>query len=155
MKINWKFCIAHMGASVGVAAAVILLTLNGMESGHNLVRSVPFVPAWLFLTVWGALYIFMGLSACFISSAAGSQDCGQALCIYGIQLFLSVCWLAVLFLLNGYVSALFLFAVLWVFVLLMILRFAEINRLASKLQLPYLIWLTLTGCFNIMVCLLD
>ena len=44
---------------------------------------------------------------------------------------------------------------LWVLVLIMIIRFYNISRLAGILQIPYLIWLTFAAYLNLGVWLLN
>lgn len=155
MNINWKYLILSIGISVGIGMIAAVLTMNSMEIYHELTKPVFSPPSWLFSVVWGGLYILMGVSAYLIYLSDESQERKQALSIYGIQLLVNFCWPIVFFIFHQYLWAFIVLVILWVFILLMLLRFAEINRAASKLQIPYFIWVTFAGYLNLMIYLLN
>ena len=68
--------------------------------------------------------------------------------LFVIQLILNFFWSPVFFNAQAFGIALLILILLWFSVLWMILSFAEVNKLAAFLQLPYLLWLTFAAYLN-------
>ena len=156
MKINKRLlfiCIA-IPLIVGIVAA--LLTTNSMEV-FGAVRKPPLAPpSWLFPVVWTILYVLMGISSYLVlTSGAAREEIEGAIRIYAYQLVVNFLWPTFFFNLGWYLFSFVWLVLLWVLVLLMILRFKEINKLAAYLNIPYLVWLTFAGYLNIGVWLLN
>lgn len=105
-------------------------------------------PASLFPIVWTVLYILMGISAAMISLSPESRERSRSLNLFVIQLILNFFWSPVFFNAQAFGIALLILILLWFSVLWMILSFAEVNKLAAFLQLPYLLWLTFAAYMN-------
>lgn len=107
-------------------------------------------PGYIFPIVWYILYILMGISS-YIIYESNSPDKWNALKTYALQLFFNFWWSIIFFRFS-----LFLFAFLWLLVLialitLMIYKFYQINRLSSYLQIPYLLWCLFAAYLNFMI----
>lgn len=107
-------------------------------------------PGYIFPIVWYILYILMGISS-YIIYESNSPDKWSALKTYALQLFFNFWWSIIFFRFS-----LFLFAFLWLLVLialitLMIYKFYQINRLSSYLQIPYLLWCLFAAYLNFMI----
>ena len=156
MKINKRLlfiCIA-IPLFVGVLAA--LLTRNSMEVFGILEKPPLAPPAWLFPVAWTILYILMGISSYLIlTSNADKGEITSAIRIYGLQLVVNFLWPTFFFNFGWYLFSFFWLVFLWILVLLMILRFKEINKLAAYLNIPYLIWLTFAGYLNLGIWILN
>lgn len=94
----------------------------------------------------------MGISAYKISN---EQNNKQALKIYYIQLAINALWPLFFFRLNW-----FLFSFLWIILLIasviyMIYLFYKLNKKASILQIPYLLWLIFASLLNFSIYYLN
>ena len=101
------------------------------------------IPAIVFPIVWTILYILMGISSYLVKRDGGN------LSIYYLQLIVNFLWPLIYFNLNAKFLALIIIIILIILVINMISYFKEYNKLAAKLQLPYLIWLALALSLNI------
>lgn len=133
---------------VGIVAA--LLTRGGMEMFESIIKPPLSPPNWLFPVVWTILYILMGISSYLIlTSGAEQEKIEKAISIYGYQLVVNFLWPTFFFNLQWYLFSFFWLLLLWLLVFQMIRKFAEIDKRAALLNLPYLIWLTFAGYLNL------
>ncbi len=139
-----------------VGAIAALLTGGGMEIFESITKPPLSPPRWLFPIVWTVLYILMGVSSYLvITSGAEQEKIDKAISIYGYQLAVNFLWPTFFFNLQWYLFSFFWLVLLWVLVLIMILRFREIDKRAAWLNIPYLIWLTFAGYLNFAIWLLN
>lgn len=120
--------------------------LSGFISGmygdyESFIRPEIYPPGWVFSGVWTILYFLMGISLYLILSSNNSKDKKIALAVFGIQLIMNFAWSPVFFIGSYYLAALILLIAIFISVLVMIWAFEKVNRLASNLQLPYVVWL--------------
>ena len=133
---------------VGVVSA--FLARGGMEMFETIVKPPLSPPNWLFPVVWTILYILMGISSYLIlTSGAEQEKIEKAISIYGYQLVVNFLWPTFFFNLQWYLFSFFWLLLLWLLVFQMIRKFAEIDKRAALLNLPYLIWLTFAGYLNL------
>ena len=113
-------------------------------------------PDWLFAPVWTLLYILMGIAAFFVwRKGTQNRPVKIALIVFLVQLILNVLWLVVFFGLESPLSGLIVIVVLWVALLVTVLRFFKISRVASILLWPYLLWVTFAAVLNGSIWLLN
>ena len=105
-------------------------------------------PNWLFGPVWVTLYLIMGFSCYLVWDAPLSNPRNSALTIYGVQLFLNFVWSFIFFYFKMMGLALIEICLLWVFIVIMIVRFKEIVPSAAYLNVPYLLWVTFASVLN-------
>lgn len=154
MKMNTKLLLSSIGVSVGVGLLAGLLTSNSREVYQNLVKPPFSPPGFLFPIIWMILFVLMGISAYRISiSESPLRD--KALRIYSIQLFLNFCWSIVFFSLGEILLAFVVLVLLWIMIITMIREFKQIDSLAAKLQIPYLLWVTFAGYLNLAIYFLN
>lgn len=156
MKLNKRLlalCIA-IPLLVGVVAS--LLTGGGMEVFASVEKPPLSPPGWLFPVVWTILYILMGISSYLILTSEADESAKEgAIRVYGLQLLVNFLWPTFFFNFRWYGFSFFWLLLLWFLVLVMILRFREINKLAAYMNLPYLIWLTFAAYLNWGIWLLN
>lgn len=154
--IKIKQLLLSIAISLGVGGLAAFLTRNSMDVYVSMNKPPLAPPGWLFPIVWTILYILMGISAYMIKdSQADEEKRSQALNIYGFQLVFNFLWSIVFFNFGNPLVAFIVLIVLWVLIVLMIKRFNEINPLAAKLQIPYLVWVTFAGYLNLGIYLLN
>lgn len=149
MKINKRLLFICIAIPVIVGGISALLTRNSMEMFEMIAKPPLSPPGWLFPVVWTILYIVMGISSYIIlTSDARREEIEDAIRLYGYQLLVNFLWPTFFFNFQWYFFALLWLVLLWILVLLMIRKFADINKWAAYLNIPYLIWLTFAGYLN-------
>ncbi len=156
MKINKRLLFVCIAIPLMVGAVSAILTRNSMEVFEFLNKPPLAPPGWLFPVVWTILYVLMGVSSYLIlTSDADREDITAAIRIYAYQLMVNFLWSTFFFNFEWYFFSFLWLILLWVLVLIMILRFKNINKLAAYLNIPYLIWLTFAGYLNFGIWLLN
>ena len=145
MKKRYLFWIA---LAEGAGALAGWLSRDAVASfGDTFAQPALTPPNWIFPVVWGILYALMGISAARI--AATEKQSGLNLWI--VQLAVNFFWPLLFFNAHVFGFAAIWLGLLWVFVLVMILRFRKADPLAAVLQIPYLLWLTFALYLNLAV----
>ena len=150
MRINKKLLFICVAIPLIGGGGSALLTKNSMEMFEMVTKPPLSPPGWLFPVVWTILYILMGLSSyVIITTDAKPEEKSEAIRLYGYQLIVNFLWPTFFFNLQWYFFALLWLILLWVLVFLMIRKFANINKFATYMNVPYLIWLTFAAYLNI------
>lgn len=135
----------------GVSA---LLTGDNRSFYRTIERPSFAPPGFLFPIVWTILYILMGISS-YLIYESGSEDRKKALITYGIQLAMNFAWSFFFFCFRAFLFSFIWLVLLWIAIIVMIVQFAKINRVAAYLQIPYLLWVTFAGVLNFAIYLLN
>jgi tryptophan-rich sensory protein len=155
-KQQWKTYAFWIGLSEFVGALAGFLIRRGVEIyGLTAVKPPLSPPDWLFPVVWTILYALMGISAARIWLLEDSVEKRRSVNLFTTQLVLNFFWPLFFFNLQAYGFALLCLIVLWVLVLLLILNNRKLDKTASWLLIPYLIWLTFAVYLNAGVYLLN
>lgn len=153
---KWKPYLISAGIALAVGALCGFLSMSGMEDYMQTVAKPALTPpGWVFGVVWTLLYILMGISAAQIWLAPESLQRSRGLNLYVAQLIVNFFWSLIFFNAQAFGFAVIWLLFLWVLVLLMILQFRKVNKLAALLQIPYLVWLTFAAYLNIGVWYLN
>lgn len=105
-------------------------------------------PAWIFGTVWTALYALMGISAWLVWRARGFPGASFALLLYLLQLAGNTVWSWLFFHWQLGLLALTDILLLLVLILATLIAFGRIQPLAGWLLLPYLLWVGFAAALN-------
>ncbi|MGZ3756115.1 MAG: TspO/MBR family protein, partial [Mucilaginibacter sp.] len=110
----------------------------------------------VFGPVWTVLYILMGIAAYLVWIRRDQTAAfNKARNIYFIQLFFNFCWSIIFFGLHQILAAFVIIVLLWISIIFNIFAFAKINKAASILLVPYLLWVSFAGVLNFAVYLLN
>ncbi len=145
-KPDWKKLLIYLAVPLFVGVLASLISKDSFALYGTLARPPLSPPAWIFPVVWTVLYLLMGLSSYLVSGKGEASE--QALFLYGIQLFIQFFWPIIFFREQSFLLAFIWLCLLFVFVLLMTLRFYQISPPAAFLQIPYLLWLIYAGYLN-------
>jgi tryptophan-rich sensory protein len=150
-----------MSKSVKIAIAVAVCLAVGYGSGLATQSSIttwfptlnkPFFnpPNWLFAPVWTVLYVMMGVSAGLIWSKMDTVPIlvKKALWVFTIQLILNALWSFLFFGMCNPFLALIEILLLWLMIVETIKVFKSIDPLASKLLIPYFLWVSFAMILN-------
>lgn len=143
-----------LAEAAGVLAG--LLTRNGTQLYASIIVKPPLSPpAIIFPIVWTILYALMGIGAARIYLTPVSAARGKGLNLFTVQLSFNFLWSIIFFNFQAFGFAFLWLAILWALILMMTFSFAQADRLAALLQIPYLVWVLFAGYLNFGVWLLN
>ena len=133
--------IGYLGAS---------MTFISVESWYPTLNKPPLTPpSWTFGVAWTTLYLLMGLASWLVwRSAGGIFRALPAFAIYFAQLGLNLAWSYFFFGRQEPLAGLIDIALLAAAILLTIILFWRVNRVAGALMLPYLAWVLFATYLN-------
>lgn len=105
-------------------------------------------PAWLFAPVWTALYIGMAVAAWRVWRRLSGSAAFGVLRLYGTQLILNALWSVLFFGLRRPDLALVNIVGLWVLLVLALVIFWRVDRIAGALWAPYVAWVSFATALN-------
>lgn len=105
-------------------------------------------PSWVFGPVWSLLYLMMAIAAWRIWRQPDAPIRRSALAWYFAQLALNALWSCLFFGLRNPGFAFAEVLVLWVALVVTLVKFARIDRIAAGLWLPYLAWVSFASVLN-------
>lgn len=143
----WTYAIA-IAIPEAVGALAGFLTRDGVEAFRQLPQSALTPPAFLFPIVWTILYALMGIGLARIWMAKDSPERTRSLSLFLFQLIFNFFWSIFFFNMQA-----FGFSLLWILgllalILLMILSFYKVDRVAAWLQIPYFLWVAFAAYLN-------
>ena len=113
-------------------------------------------PPWLFAPVWTALYAAMGVAAFLVWRRRGDDPRARgALLVFGLQLLLNALWSPAFFGLRSPLAGLVVIVPLLAAILVAMLRFFAVSRLAGVLMVPYLGWVGFATVLNAAIVVLN
>ena len=163
MKIKSALVLlAFIAISYGVAALGTLATLDNVDGWYADAEKAPWSPPnFLFGPVWTVLYLLMSVAAWLVWRERSRVNVRPALTVYVIQLVLNCLWTPVFFGLYPFFGqpalwiALVIILALDVLVLVTMLRFWPVRRLAAWLLVPYWAWVLFATTLNAAVAVLS
>ncbi|PJE69303.1 TspO protein [Candidatus Shapirobacteria bacterium CG10_big_fil_rev_8_21_14_0_10_38_14] len=151
MKINnfWKLIISVL---VCLSAGFIgsFFTTPSIPTWYATLNKPSFNPPnWLFGPVWTTLFILMGIAAFLIwRKGLKKKVVKNALIIFLLQLIFNTLWSFLFFKFHSPFWTLIDIVVLWVLILLVLIKFWKINKVAGILLIPYLLWVSFASFLN-------
>lgn len=123
---------------------------RGMAAYASMEKPPLSPPAWVFSVAWTLLYLMMGLASYFIFvSEVDPAKRLTALIFYAVQLAMNFCWSFIFFNWNRYLLAFFWLLALWCVVIACAVRFYTLDKRATYLMIPYVVWLTFAAYLNL------
>lgn len=157
LKVNWlKLIVAlFLCQSAGIIGA--LFTFDAIPSWYaGLVKPSFAPPNWLFGPAWTTLYTLMGISLYLIWQAKAKIKIKKAaLNIFYAQLILNALWSIIFFGLKNPGLAFVEILLMWVLIAASIVKFNKINKTASYLLVPYLLWVSFATLLNASIVYLN
>jgi translocator protein len=108
-------------------------------------------PDWVFGPVWTLLYVAMAVAAWRVWRTADSDTARGPLTLFALQLALTLGWTVVFFGLLKIGAAVATIMVLDVGVIVTVLAFRTVDRIAALLMVPYLAWVSFATVLNIAI----
>jgi tryptophan-rich sensory protein len=131
-----------------------IFTVSSVSSWYATLNK-PFFnpPSWVFGPVWTLLYLLMGISLYLIWN--NKKRTKKALLIFGIQLILNSLWSILFFGLQSPLLAFIEIIFLWSAILLSIIYFYRISKVAAYLLVPYILWVSFAAILNLSIFILN
>jgi len=146
---EWVVLGIWLAASFGVAAVGGTSTASSVTTWYPTIAKPAWTPpAWVFGPVWTALYAMMAVAAWLVWRKAGWSRGGRALGIFVTQLALNAAWSILFFGMRSPLLGLIDIALLWIAIVLTIVAFARISKVALALLVPYLLWVSFAAALN-------
>ena len=125
-------------------------TATGVESWYQTIaRPTWNPPGWIFGPVWTTLYVMMGISLFLVWKEDTSVELKKiAIALFTVQLVLNFFWSFIFFNQHQIGWALVEIIAMWVFILLTIFAFAQVNKAAAWLLVPYISWVSFATILN-------
>ncbi|MBQ9980788.1 MAG: tryptophan-rich sensory protein [Oscillospiraceae bacterium] len=155
-KSSWKIYAFWILFSEIVGALSGWLTRDGVKIyNETVVQPMLSPPPVVFPVVWGILFALMGVGVARIYSAPASVARSRSLLLFLVQLIFNFFWSIIFFNFQAFGFALIWLIALWVLILLMILSFGKVDKIAAWIQVPYLLWVTFAAYLNFGVWILN
>lgn len=121
----------------------------------NLIKPSFNPPNWVFGPVWTLLYLLMGISLYLILASKTSKNRKMGLYLFFTQLILNSLWSILFFGLKNPLFSFIELIILWFAILFTIIYFYKVNKKASYLLIPYLLWVTFAAILNLSIVILN
>lgn len=126
-----------------------LFTSQGVKSSwYQSIKPSITPPNWIFPIAWGILFFLMALSLYFAWINAKNNDKRNIAIIFGINFVLNILWSFLYFYMKNPSMAFIDIILVWFSILSMILATWKINRTASLILIPYLLWVSFASILN-------
>jgi len=113
-------------------------------------------PAWLFAPVWTTLYVLIAIAAYLVwKHRNNSVKYKITRNIYIVQLLLNFSWSIVFFGMHQILGALVVIMLLWASILFNLVWFNKYSKVAGRLLIPYLLWVSFAAFLNLYIYLLN
>lgn len=132
-----------------------LISMMGMREFGEVNQSELTPPGIVFPIVWTILYALMGIGAARVYLSEESLEQIKGLIIFFLQLAVNFFWSIIFFNMQAFQLAFWWLLLLWILIIIMMALFWMSDRMASVLQIPYLIWVTFAGYLTYMAWMLN
>ena len=136
-----------------VLGGIVGFIISGSTDYNSLIQPELAPPAILFPIVWTILYFLMGLSYGIITIYSDLDS--DVKTIYYSQLIVNLIWPIIFFVMKNRLLALIWIILLLILIIIMIVKFYKKNKVASLIQIPYLLWTIFATYLNISIYLLN
>lgn len=143
---RWVGLAVSLVLSFGAASMGALFMPGAWYAGLNKPSWNP--PGWIFGPVWSGLYTMMAVAVWLVWQRGGWAAQRRPLVLYIIQLALNAAWTPLFFGLHLPAVAFGEMLLLWVAIAATLRAFAQTNRLAGWLLVPYLAWVSFAAVLN-------
>ncbi len=146
-----------IGMCEGAGVIGSLFTVPAIGSWYQFLNKPAFSPPnWLFGPVWTALYLLMGISLYLIwSNGLSRRGAKFAFWFFIAHLLINLRWSVVFFGLHNISFAFVVILILLAMIVVLIKLFRPLNRLASNLLIPYLVWVSFATILNYYLMVLN
>lgn len=144
-------CLAGIVLAAGIGSSWTAPAIPAWYAGLDKPGFNP--PNWLFAPVWTILYLLMALAA-FLAIRKTEKPIWPS-SVFLVQIFFNGLWSFIFFKLNLPGWAFAEIILLWLLIVLNIIVFYRIHKVAGLLLVPYLLWVSFAGVLNYYIWILN
>lgn len=152
MKVNFKKLIVIIIITMLIGSFFTLIT--GTSIYDEIVKPKLSPPGIVFPIVWFILYTLMGISF-YLVTESNHEKKDMSLLIYIMQLIFNSLWTLIFFGAENFLLGSIWLCILVILIIIMIINFYKVNKIAGLLQIPYLLWSIFALYLNISIYLLN
>lgn len=152
--VKLLLCVLIVNALGAVGA---IFTMRSLHDWYDALVKPPGVPPnSVFGPVWTVLYTMMGIAFALVWHRTPVGPPKQAaLWTFFAQFLLNLAWTPLFFGAHLIGVGLIVIVALWIMILLTILKFRPLDRLAAFLLIPYLLWISYATYLNAGIFILN
>jgi len=151
LKLLVSLLLPFLAAAVG-----FLATYSAIPVWYaGLIKPTWGPPNYLFGPVWTILYLMMGISYYLVITQKFNKKVLSATRIYYLQLIFNTLWSVVFFAYQSPFLAFLVIIVLWTLIIITIVDFYRVNKIAAYLMIPYILWVSFASILNLTIFLLN
>lgn len=142
--------------TVGYLSSIV--TQSSIETWYPTIEKPSFNPPnWVFAPVWTLLFILMGIAAGLVwdKITTDKELVKKGLLFFGVQLALNALWSYLFFGLNNILLASIEIVLLLLIIYETYLIFKKIDKKASYLLIPYMLWVGFATILTITIYFLN
>ena len=149
-KINYFKLLASVLVCQFAGILGSVFTLSSIDNWYSLLEKPIFnPPSWVFFPVWTLLYTLMGISLYIVwEKGVHDREVKIGLIFFGMQLILNTLWSFLFFGLRSPYYGLVEIVFLWLAIILTIVQFNKVSKMASLLLVPYILWVSFAALLN-------
>lgn len=151
-KTNHKALISSFAIVILAAAIGSFFTSGSVKSTwYDSIKPSITPPSFIFPIAWTILFILITFSLYFAWIKASKNEKKIVASAFGINLFLNILWSFLFFGMRNPKAAFIEIAALWLSIIVMMSVSWKIDRKASWLLLPYLLWVSFAAILNFLM----
>lgn len=113
-------------------------------------------PNAVFMPVWLTLYTFMGIAIYLVwRKGLEAEGTKSAFILFWVQLGINAIWSVVFFGQESMLGGLIIIISLWVLLLITIIKFFRVSKVAGGLLIPYITWISIASALNTWILVLN
>jgi translocator protein len=150
-SLSRSVVMAFVAAGVVLSAGLIgsLTTAHNIPTWYADLIKPPFNPPnWVFGPVWSALYLLMAYAFWRVLTLPASLDKKVAVAWFVAQMILNALWSVAFFGMNSPALGLMVIVLMIGAISITQIRFYRLDRTASLLLIPYLLWVSFASVLN-------
>ena len=152
----WKLIISiAICEATGILSSI--LSISFMSPWFNSLNKPTWnPPSYIFGPVWSVLYLLMGISLWLIWKSNETTNKKEiAIIFFTLQLFLNFWWSLLFFKFHLTGLALVDIGLLLILIIITIVKFFPISRVASCILIPYVLWVSFATALNYFIWALN
>lgn len=143
MKLFLSLLIPQLAGVIGA-----LFTVKAIPTWYMYLNKPSFSPPnWIFGPAWLILYLLMGI-AVYLNWIKKTKQAKFNVRLFFIHIFFNFIWTPIFFGAKNPLFAFFIIILIWMFIIIMIIKFWNVNKVSSLLLIPYLLWVTFASFLN-------
>jgi len=155
-KINWLKLVVSLLICQVAGGIGSVFTAKSVSSWFLTLNKPSFnPPGWIFGPVWTILFLLMGYSLYLVWSKSNEPEAKKALIFFSLQLVLNIAWSFCFFYLQNPLVAFIEIIILWLAILLTIIYFYKVSKVAAYFLIPYIAWVSFAAFLNFMLFYLN